>query len=469
MTDIEQASLDFYSSFYEFYRYFAWPHISQDTYVDNWHVRAICEELELYKDAILKREYIEDLVVNIPPGSSKSSIISQSFPVWLWLHDPSVSVIVSSYSSGLSTDHSIKAKQILQSSQFEIFFKQLYENLHGKALVLRKDNEAFWSNNFGGQFITTSTGGTITGRHAHLIIRDDPINPEQAESDTYRAKANRFNDRTLSTRKKNKDCTPTITVMQRVHEDDTTGHELSKKIKIKHINLPAELTDKVSPQEWAEYYEDGLLDVRRMSRGTLGKIKKDLGTYGYSGQFLQEPYPEEGGRIKKDWFCYLNYSELPPNLVWDLWIDGAYTENTKNDPSGLMISAHDVVNNRIIVRYFKGEYLILPRLVKAVMALEYGIDAASMVYVEPKASGLSLIQEIRDKSAMNVTRIVGKLVQAGKEARLNTSSPKIEGSRVWLVRGNWNEAFVMQHTGFPNVSHDEAVDLLGYACRKYFY
>ena len=469
MDKIEKAALKFFESFYHFYRYYAWDFISQDEFVDNWHIRYLCQELHQYRDAVVKRRPIEDLIINIPPGSSKSSIISQAFPVWLWLHDPSVTVIVSSYAAALSTDHSIKAKRIIQNPQFVIFFDAIFQHLHGKSLQIEKDNEGYWSNNYGGQYITTSTGGSVTGRHAHLIIRDDPMNPEQAESTVYRVKAHRFNDATLSTRKKNKDATPTITVMQRLHEDDTTAHELGKDKECRHICLPAELSSKVRPEYLQLEYIDGLLDPVRMSRETLERQRNDVGTYAYSGQFGQEPYPEEGGKVKKEWFCYLDEKDLLPGLVWDVWVDGAYTDKTANDPSGIMICAFDILNNRLIVRNFESRWMVLPDLLKHIKAMEFGVDGASMVYVEPKASGLSLIQELQQNSLMNVSRITGKLVQAGKEARLNTASPKIESSRVWLVRGNWNDEFVKQLTGFPNVSHDEAVDLLGYACKKYLF
>lgn len=469
---IEKAALRFFESFYEYYRHFAWHHVSQDPFVDNWHIHYICRQLHDYKDAIVSRKPIEDMIINIPPGSSKSSMISQAFPTWLWLWDPSINVIVSSYGSALSTDHSIKAKKIIQSKEFNIFFEGLFKHLHGKTLTFEKDNEGYWSNNFGGQYVVASTGGAVTGRHGHLIIRDDPDKPEDVHSATYRKKVHRYHDETLSTRKKNKDATPTITVMQRLDEDDSTAHDLKKGLATRHICLPAQESNKVQPEWLRLEYQEGLLDPNRMSRETLEREKIKLGTYGYSGQFLQEPYPEEGGMVKKEWFCYLNSGDLDPGLVWDVWIDGAYTDKTDNDPTGIMVCAYDALNGRVIVRHFESKWLVLPDLTKRVAAMEspeYGIDRASMVYIEPKASGLSLIQELRKESLMNVTRISGKLVQEGKVARLNTSSPKIESSRVWLVRGNWNEEFTKQITGFPNVSHDEAVDLLGYACKKYLY
>jgi phage terminase large subunit-like protein len=458
----------FKQSLYQFYTEIAWPALAQDKYIDNWHIHEIAKVLRRYKDAIVNREHISDLIINVPPGSSKSSLISQTFPVWLWLHDPKICTIVSSYSNGLSTDHSIKAKSIINSDAFQEIFQDYFQAKHGAKLRFAKDNEGYWINNFGGQYVVTSTGGTVTGRHAHLIIRDDPESPEHSYSDSYRARAQRFNDRTLSTRKKNKDATPTVTVMQRLHEEDTTGHELKKDKELTHICLPAELSDKVVPVDFRAFYINGLLDPNRMNRTVLEAQREDLGTFAYSGQFSQEPYPEEGGKIKKDWFCFMDEGDISEGMVWDVWIDGAYTDKTANDPTGIMICAHDIRNNRIVIRHCESDYLKLPDLIKRLVALEHGVDGASMYRIEPKASGYSIIQVLQDEEYLNVEKITGKLVTVGKEARLNVSSPKIEGSRVWLVNGNWNSELIKQHTGFPTVSHDEYVDLLGYACWYYF-
>jgi len=75
---------------------------------------------------------------------------------------------------------------------------------------------------------------------------------------------------------------------------------------------------------------------------------------------------------------------------------------------------------------------------------------------------------IQRETLYNVTRITGRLVQDGKMARVKYAAPKCESSRICLVRGNWNDEFVTQLTAFPNYSHDESCDLLGYAVKKYF-
>lgn len=56
-----------------------------------------------------------------------------------------------------------------------------------------------------------------------------------------------------------------------------------------------------------------------------------------------------------------------------------------------------------------------------------------------------------------------KVPKDSKETRLFAASPTVEGGRVVLVDGAWNEAFVDEVCGFPTKPHDEYVDVLCYA------
>jgi hypothetical protein len=238
---------DCITNYYAFFKTF-WEVVSPDEYTPNWHIPAICDVLQTNGERLARKEPKEkDMIINIPPGESKSTTVSILWPVWLWLINPALSIISSSYSAGLSAELSRKSKDVIKSDKFEFYFSDYFVKEFGQPLVLVKDNEAFWANNFGGLRIATSTTGTITGKHADLIIRDDPINPEQAESEAYRDRALRFNNTTLSMRKRDKAVTLTVTVMQRLHQSDQTGYELKhNKEGIYHICLPAELNDSVA-------------------------------------------------------------------------------------------------------------------------------------------------------------------------------------------------------------------------------
>jgi predicted phage terminase large subunit-like protein len=461
-----QACLNSVASLYFFYR-LCWDIISNEEFIDNWHIKYICDELQEVGLRIVRREANPyDLIINIPPGMSKSSIASQVFPVWLWLQDPSIVVISTSYSSDLAIDNSLKSKTIFKSQLFYEYFQEYFKKTFGHYIRLVKDLEKDWRNNFGGARISVGTGGTITGRHAHVIIPDDPISVDMAESEAHRKRVNRYMNRTLPSRKVDKKMTPTIMIMQRLHDDDPTGNALQSGKVVKHICLPAELSGDVNPPELRGKYINGLLDPRRLDRETLAKQKTELGSYGYAGQYEQTPVPEGGGKIKKEWFGYL---DEVLGVTWDLWIDGAYTEETKNDPTGLAIIGHDKKNNRIIVKHAISKFLGLPELLKFIpeYMADQGVTINGAIFVEPKASGLSIIQMLKVGQKNDVIKITGYLVSGGKEARINCTSPKAESGKIFLLHGNWNDEFLHQLTGYPNAKHDEFVDILGYATQRY--
>jgi predicted phage terminase large subunit-like protein len=439
-------------SFFRFVQEF-WDVIIPETPVWNWHIKYLCDELQHLNTFVVKREPKPyDIIINIPPGSTKSTIATQMYNAWVWTVDPTQRFIASSYAHSLSLSHAIKTRDIVNSDKYKDLFPEI---------VLKEDQrgKSDFRNDRGGQRFTTSTGGTVTGMHAHQIIVDDPINPQQSASDAERESANTFVTSTLSSRKIDKAVTPTIIIMQRLHEADPTGVMLSKKNKkIKHINLPAEDKGNVIPSELAANYIDGLLDPIRLNREVLDEALIDLGSYGYAGQYGQNPAPQEGGLIKKHWFEIIDWKPEFNNLAWNFTADTAYTEDESNDPSGYL--AYAKYNNDFIIRFAQTEYLEFPDLCKALptFAQQNGYSQRSVIEVEPKASGKSLVQTLKRETSLNIKE--GKPPAKDKVARVNDTSPTMEAGRVKLVRGVWNKEFLDQISTFPNAEHDEYVDCL---------
>lgn len=469
LLEIRKAkAFDCIRSLYIFFLTF-WDVVSSDKLVDNWHIKYLCNELQALGIRLINREMdIPDLIINIPFGMSKSTIVSECFPVWLWLHAPNFSIITSSYSYGLSMDHSLRAKAIVKSDKFQELFQDYFLVRFGKRFELTKDTEDDWRNNFNGIRYATSTGGTVTGMHGHLIIRDDPINPEQAESKAYRDRCNRYNDRTLSSRKVDKDRTPTITIMQRLHEDDTTGHELAKKGKrIRHICLPGQLTEDVKPPEVAEFYIDGLLDPVRLSYSTIEKMKTDLGSYGFAGQILQTPIKVGGNIIKTEWIGTFQLSGLlaevdtkRSGLAWMFTIDGAYTSDKNNDATAILCYA--VWNNNLYIRDVAGVRLEMPELLKFIPEFCYrnGYNRnQSKIYIEPKANGLSVAQMIKRETPLNM--VLDPPPKTDKVSRVMACIPFLESRRVFVLsEGAFVDEFLDELKIFPHGTNDDSVDVL---------
>jgi predicted phage terminase large subunit-like protein len=452
-------------SFFYFVKTF-WDVVIKEEPVYNWHIPYLCKELQDLSVSIVARQPKPyDLIINIPPGTTKSTIVTIMWPVWLWTQDPSLRIITNSYSGGLSIDHATKSKDIIQSDKFRTLFPKI--KIRGD-----KSGKQNYENTDTGYRYATSTGATITGFHAHVIINDDPVNPKQAESDQMRLAANEHT-KTLSSRKVNKENTPVVTIMQRLHDDDVTGYLLKKKGEnIRHICLPAEDSDNVKPAELRKYYVDGLLDPKRLNRRVLEEAKTDLGSRGYAGQYEQKPSVEGGNIVKEQWFRKItltDFNALRYHEPIHFFLDTAYDEKKKksdNDPSGI-IAACKIKNNIFIVHAQK-VWKDFPALIKFLpdyMAAHDFDPAESTLRIEPKANGKSVCQQLEQESSLNVTYTPSP--SDSKEVRLHSVSPKIECGRVYLVEGEWNEEFIDEVCGFPQKTHDEYVDVLGY-CINYF-
>lgn len=454
-------------SFFYFVKTF-WTVIIKEEPVYNWHIESLCQELqELSVYIVNRQEKPYDLIINIPPGTTKSTITTIMFPAWLWTQDATLRIITNSYSMDLSIEHSTKSRDIITSDKFRRLFPEV---------VLRRDKSAksSYENTATGARYTTSTGGTITGKHAHIIINDDPLNPSQAASEADRATANEHT-KTLASRKVDKKNTPTITIMQRLHELDVTGYILAKKgEKVRHICLPAELTDNVKPAKYRDKYIDGLLDPVRLSREVLEEQRTDLGSRGYAGQYEQNPVADGGNIVKKEWFKYISpsdFSRMHGSEPIIFFLDTAFKEQeklknsteSKNDPSGIIGTCK--IGNDLYITCGQKVYKKFPDLIRFVpeFALANGYTSRSTIRIEPKANGISVVDQLRESTTLNVRDIESVLVQESKETSLTTVSPKIECGRVYLVAGAWNEDFVDEICGFPAKAHDEYVDLISYA------
>jgi predicted phage terminase large subunit-like protein len=187
--------------------------------------------------------------------------------------------------------------------------------------------------------------------------------------------------------------------------------------------------------------------------------------YNFSGQYMQTPSPEEGGEWRKHWFEIINKSFLPSGLKYDLIIDGAYTKDTQNDPTGLQVGVKYLNDYYILSSIDK--YLEMPELIKFIPSYieSLGVNI-KMIYVEPKASGKSIKQLIQSQTNLNITEIKSKFVGVSKIERARTSSPYCEGGRVKLIQVVTNDHFLDQVAIFPNGKHDEHIDLTCYAIEQ---
>lgn len=458
-------------SFYYFVQQF-WSVIIPEKPIWNWHIKALCDDLQpvlerlcvIYgKDENGKRIIIKDRedklfdgITNIPPGTSKSTIYTIMAPAWVWTKDATIRVLTGSYSASLSTDHAVKSRDIIKSENYLRWFPDI-------AIKSDQDNKTHYKNTKGGERYSTSVGGTVTGFHAHLILIDDPINPQEAESEADRISANNFVTNTLSTRKVDERVTVTWLIMQRLNEDDPTGKmiELNGN-QIKHICLPAEFDDNISPTEWGNNYIEGLLDPIRKGQEQLNKQKIILGSYGYSGQYSQRPSPK-GGQIWQKWFIEIE-DKLFPSLSdmtdvgndWDL----AYTKDDENAASAYMRTGK--IDGKMYIDAFDFAYKEFPELITW-MKLQYPVH-----YIEAKASGKSAKQTL---TALGIAAIEVEVIGGDKVARARMATPFAESGLVYIRKSIADRLYNDKDQGilnFPNSKKLDVADITTQSIQRHF-
>lgn len=427
---------------------------------ENFHIEYICRRFQEYGERIQKRkEKLGDAYINVPPGSTKSSIASVFFPVWLWINDPSITIITGSFSLTIAKQLAGKSRDLIRSDRFQEFFGHIVE--------IRRDSDSKtrYKTTAGGERIVTSSGSAVTGEHAHVIIIDDPIDPQGVKSEAVLTTVNDWMTKTLPSRVKDKEVAPTMVIMQRLHENDPTGAALKRAReegeKIEHICLPATDDYPITPSFLKDQYQEGHLDLKRMGPAALKALKTKLGSIEFAGQFGQQPRLLEGNIVTEKMLPIIKYEKLPP-AVWDLprdfTIDTSDKDGQENDPTGLL-SYVEYRGYMFVFDFLKVKSLFSRRIeiIKQFVLKNQG-NALSRVYIEPKSSGLAVTQFLREHTTINA--IEWKAIPGGKGERLQTCTPFLEATRVILVEGPWNEEFIYDVTTFPNAQDKEAVDVL---------
>ncbi len=391
------------------------------------------------------------LIINIPPRYGKTELAIKIFVAWCLAKQNNSKFIHLSYSDSLALDNSSQTKEYIQSEAYQKFW----------GMELKKDaqSKGKWFNEFGGGMYATASGGAITGFGAGgtnedifegAIIIDDPLKPDDAFSEVKRKAVNERYNNTIRSRVNNRNV-PIIVIMQRLHEDDLSGYLLDggSGEEWEHLCLPA-LDENNNPLWEDKHTFNELEQIRQADK------------YTFAGQYMQTPAPDEGGEWKKDWFNIVDKAMLPPSIKWNMVIDGAYTKNTSNDPTGLQVYGKH--GNDLYILSSIDKYLEMPELLKFIPQHINALGVyVSIIKIEPKASGKSLAQMIRHSTKLNVAEISSDFVMMSKIERARAVSPFIEGGRVFLVKGSWNESFLQQIATFPNAKHDEHIDLTAYA------
>lgn len=418
----------------------------------------ICKELQEVLDrAIAGKPKEYDLVINVPFGTSKSSlcVLAQA---WTWTKAPWFRHICASHTDSLVTDLADRCRSVLQSDKYREVFP---------GVDIRQDRNARddFANTEGGERKSCTVGGkTPTGRHCHCLWVDDALDPQGARSEAELDTAGKFMTEVIPSRVVDKEASPTILIMQRLEIRDPTGVMLgvSKKegaVPVRLICLPGELTDDVQPpledirKLFPEAYgEDGLLDPRRLSRRVLNHFRATLGDYSYGCQVLQKP-KQPGGSIFKAYGFTRRDRSAPYDAKRIRYYDRAATANGGCATAGVLM-ARGKDGQFYVEHCLHGRWEPNERNDRIVAQAyldrdRYGPHHTPLIVVEAErgSTGLESFQGLARRLAG--FRIVEDQPTGSKDVRAEPWADMIASGNVVVIEANWDIAgYVDEHLAF---------------------
>jgi len=378
----------------------------------------------------------------------KSITVSVAWPAWLLGQNPANRIIISSYAQSLANKLSIDTRLIME--------QEWYSDSFQNTQFSKDQNEKHkFTTTQRGFRLATSTGGSVTGEGGDFLIVDDIHNPIHIHSKLKRESAIKWFSNTLSSRLDDKKNGVFIIVMQRLHSDDLTGHLLNKG-GWELLSLPA-TTEEVSIIGYGHKIikirpPKDILHEERENRKQLKQIKSDLGTASFLAQYQQQPVSNESSIIKLYWFK--RYKSPPEDFIQIVqsW-DTAIKSLAHNDYS-VCTTWGETKNGYYLIDILR-QKLEYPDLKKAVINNASKFDS-DIVLIEDKASGQSLIQDLRNETKLSIIAINPKL---DKVTRMVTVSSIIESGNVYLpYKALWVSDFEEEIMQFPSSSHDDQID-----------
>lgn len=473
----------------------AWAQIAPQKLVWNWHLDAICEHM-----VALTRGEIRFLMISLPPRHTKSLIASVMWPVWHWLHKPGTQFLSASVDDRLALDFSRLSRRVIES--------QWFQNLWGDEFYLLDDENAGrqYRNSEGGNRNATSVQGRVIGAGGDVQILDDAHDAKKVESDPVRQGAIAWHDNSWRSRLNEPRTAQKLYIGQRTHDSDIYGHVIAQEgNRWVNLVLPLEYDPK---RICITYPNDGtgvkkgapvlfrdprkkageLLDPKRFDAATAKAEKDVMSDRAWNAQYQQQPEGSGGLILKRHWWRPWVWGEWHPTQanqemplpdffeviqVYDTafeedeeadftartsWGLFSYEERIVDKKTGMVRGAGNMRTCAMLLDMYE-ERVEYPALRDEVIRSSEDMQP-TWVLVEKKASGHSLIQELRRmRVPVKAVKLSGSAGRGGKSgnliARAHESSLMLEKGCIFYCPRPWALHVIDHCAKFPAGDHDD--------------
>ncbi len=427
------------------------------------------------------------LIIEMPPQHGKTTEVSQLFVSWLLGKRPDSRVLLTSYGADLAQDNSREVQKIVTGERFAAVFGKTSAVEDPVQISDDSTSKASWrlGEPHRGGVVAAGVGGPVTGKPADLIVIDDPFkNREEAESPEERKKKLKW--LTSSVMSRMRKGTAIVMIHTRWHREDLIGQMLKammtdvKARQWKVLSLPAfplEIDEyAVTADDQKKSMLEGLFKSYQDPLGRLPGTKEPLweaefpaetleqirATLEASGQladwyalYQQQPRPAEGVFFGAADFQIIE--QAPQGLQWVRYIDLALSEKRTADFNACVAAAMDRYGNLFLrdMMRARGWVEFRERLNAAMLS---DLELGTIWGVEDVAFQALAFQELMAERELAAVAICLVKPLGDKVQRARPLQTRGKAGKIYLVRGPWTQAFILEMLDFPSGGHDDQVD-----------
>jgi len=486
---------------------YVWPVVEPAIpFIRGWAIEAIAEHLQAVTEGHITR-----LLMNVPPGFTKSLMTDVFWPAWEWgpRKMPWLRYVCASYSSHLTERDNMRSRNIVISDRYRAMWGDQFKISNEQFTKIK------FANDKTGWKLATSVGGIGVGERGDRFIIDDPNNTMEMESSQVRVTTNMWFTEVVPDRLNNPEKSAIVVIQQRLHEDDVSGVAIARDMGFTHLMIPVKhdthrhcvtIYPKTGELFWEDprEEEDELAWPERFPTSVCDDLERDKGPYAWAGQYMQQPAPRGGAIIREEFWQIWPPEGHPETDVFPAFeyilasLDTAFTEKEENDPSAMTIwgvfrepviqpilpagkaqmwleNQAAASNPKIMLIYAWEERLRFDQLVEKVTDTCIRPSLAGKPYypvdkllIEAKGNGISVAHELhrlwRGSGKLAIDLIDPKKY-GDKVSRVQSVQHLFADGMIYAPNKPWADKVIRQCSVFPKGSHDDLVDTTSQALR----